>query len=158
MAYGVILGQTPQIPESKDLPLSGGTMNGSINMGGNKITNLQQGTSNSDAVTLRQLQNLDVGIKATTYTSGVTQNYSYTCPVGMYWKFAIATFNCNSSQTTFIINAMNDSFFVSLFDGSANQQSLRVTTTLNTIKFEAYSQNWRNSECKIISFSNSEPN
>lgn len=40
---------------SQYLPLSGGTMTGSINMNGQKITHLADGKSNSDAVTLRQM-------------------------------------------------------------------------------------------------------
>ncbi len=40
------------------LPLSGGTMTGSINMGNQKITRLADGTNDVDAVNLRQLKNV----------------------------------------------------------------------------------------------------
>ena len=42
----------------KYLPLSGGTMTGSINMGNKKITRLADGTNDVDAVNLRQLRHV----------------------------------------------------------------------------------------------------
>lgn len=40
---------------NEDLPLSGGTLSGILNMGSNKITNLANGTSSADAVNFGQL-------------------------------------------------------------------------------------------------------
>lgn len=56
------------------LPLSGGTMTGSINMGQNKITSLPEPTSNSDAATKYYVDQHSGG------SSGATQNVFYgTC-------------------------------------------------------------------------------
>lgn len=64
MAKGIILGQEPNIDDklkeinnkfNNYLPLSGGTMNGQINMNNKKITGLSNAVNNTDAVNLQQL-------------------------------------------------------------------------------------------------------
>lgn len=54
MAYGNIIGQTPQ----DFLKLNGGTMNGNIDMNNNSITGLSNAVNNNDAVNLSQVQGL----------------------------------------------------------------------------------------------------
>ncbi len=49
----------PSFSASASLPLSGGTMSGEINMGGNKITNLANGTDPQDVVSLLQMDTGD---------------------------------------------------------------------------------------------------
>lgn len=75
MSYGAALGQDPH-----DLPLSGGTMEGPINMDGNKITNLEAPVDPGDAVNYGTLSNyFDRGaIKTGTYTGeGVGNDTQY---------------------------------------------------------------------------------
>lgn len=55
------------------LPLSGGTMTGSINMGNQKITKLADGTNDTDAVNLGQLNKLASG-RVKIYTVAITGN------------------------------------------------------------------------------------
>ena len=71
MAYGAILGQTPDLSSyatkndlNDYLPLNGGTMNGSINMNNQKIVSVANGTSNNDVVNLGQLNSLQSNIES----------------------------------------------------------------------------------------------
>ena len=77
MAYGAILGQTPDLSSyatkndlNDYLPLNGGTMNGSINMGNQRITNIANGINNNDVVTKQYVDNLlssSMSIEVQTY-------------------------------------------------------------------------------------------
>lgn len=55
-------GNTFDIRDPSKLPLAGGTMTGAIAMGANKITGLAAGSSNTDAVNKKQLDDAIAGI------------------------------------------------------------------------------------------------
>ena len=105
MSYGAALGQDPH-----DLPLSGGTMEGPINMDGNKITNLGTPVNSGDAVNYGTLSNyFDRGsIKTGTYTgkgSGWGPQY---INLGAQPQFVLVvgkTVHRNNDDTNFFIFA-----------------------------------------------------
>lgn len=115
MAYGAILGQTPDLSayatnanleavegevsnlSSNALLKSGGTMTGQINMNSQKITNVANGTNSGDAVNYGQLNNLSnkyipfsgSGLNFIgRYTGTAQNNRKYTIPVGQDFDYA----------------------------------------------------------------------
>lgn len=123
MANGVILGQTPTLDTStlnNYLLRSGGTMTGNINMGKHKITNLANGTADTDAATVGQSNTIANAALDKLTPSTVYTNYYNGWDLGFVpWRkpstedslvdFSdITVLDCATNGTnTIIVNACN---------------------------------------------------